>query len=276
MSVAPGLEQVQYFARGPWANYVDRKTGSHAALYTTTVTDMYEHFIRPQSMGNREDLRYLRLTNDDGVGLLIETEGRVNFSALHNTELDFIALSHDFELKHRPETILHFDYMQRGLGNGSCGPGTLDKYKVPSSGEYSYKLRFTPLVTPGAGYSVPTGEKSDIFLTSLTTEKTISDADYTATSALEHLYTLLTDLNIIAPHSSSASIITATLSASSRSALWVDFDRDFTFKDNEKLPKNGANTWLLSVPDGITSGTLKPTTSARTEKYTRTYVTTMP
>jgi beta-galactosidase len=257
MSVAPGLEQVQYFARGPWANYVDRKTGSHAALYTTTVTDMYEHFIRPQSMGNREDLRYLRLTNDDGFGLLIETEGRVNFSALHNTELDFIALSHDFELKHRPETILHFDYMQRGLGNGSCGPGTLDKYKVPSSGEYSYKLRFTPLVTPGAGYSVPTGEKSDIFLTSLTTEKTISDADYTATSAPEHLYTLLTDLNIIAPHSSSASIITATLSASSRSALWVDFDRDFTFKDNEKLPKNGANTWLLSVPDGITSGTYR-------------------
>jgi hypothetical protein len=34
--------------------------------------------------------------------------------------------------------------MQRGIGNGSCGPGTIDKYKCPTTGTFSYKLRITP------------------------------------------------------------------------------------------------------------------------------------
>ena len=123
-------------------------------------------------MGNREDLRYLRLTNDDGFGLLIETEGRVNFSALHNTELDFIALSHDFELKHRPETILHFDYMQRGVAAAHAAPALLTntKYRHPVNIPISYD---SLLSSPQAPATVCQQEKSDIFLTSLTTENNL-------------------------------------------------------------------------------------------------------
>ena len=47
--------------------------------------------------------------------------------------------------------------MQKGLGNGSCGPGTIDKYLCPSSGTYSFGLRFTPLalITDGVA-TIPT------------------------------------------------------------------------------------------------------------------------
>ena len=37
----------------------------------------------------------------------------------------------------------HFDYVQRGIGSGSCGPGVISKYVVPTSGTYGYTLRFT-------------------------------------------------------------------------------------------------------------------------------------
>ena len=37
----------------------------------------------------------------------------------------------------------HFDYMQRGLGNGSCGPGTLSQYYCPNSGQHSFTLRWS-------------------------------------------------------------------------------------------------------------------------------------
>ena len=34
-----------------------------------------------------------------------------------------------------------FDYMQRGLGNGSCGPGTESQYHCPSSRKLTHTLR---------------------------------------------------------------------------------------------------------------------------------------
>ncbi len=257
MVVSPGMEQVEYFARGPWSNYVDRKTGSHAAVYTTTVTDMYEHFIRPQSMGNREDLRFLKLTAADGFGLMVETEGRVNFSALHNTEQDFADVNHDWQLKHRDETVLHFDYMQRGLGNGSCGPGTLDKYKVPSSGEYTYKLRFTPLLTAGAGYQVPEGNKSESYLKELTAEGALSFTGYSASKAQEELYTLLHEVTVTAPHSSPAVVIIPTLSAKANMKMWVDFNSDYRFDSDEEMATDADGNFLLAVPEGVTSGTYR-------------------
>ena len=50
---------------------------------------------------------------------------------------------HEWELTPLSYTVAHFDYMQRGLGNASCGPGTISEYQCPSSGTYSYKLRMT-------------------------------------------------------------------------------------------------------------------------------------
>ena len=61
MQIAPGYENVQYYARGPESNYCDRKRGAFLGLYNTTVTDMKESFVRPNATGNREDLRRLAL-----------------------------------------------------------------------------------------------------------------------------------------------------------------------------------------------------------------------
>ena len=148
----PGeLSNVKYYARGPWANYIDRHTGSFLGEYTTTVADMNEYYLRPQTMGNRQDLRSLEMTNPEtGNGIRVDAEGEVAFSTLYWSDVQLKAKSHNWELSvpQRPadRTIYaHFDYRQLGLGNGSCGPGTTDAYKLPSSGTYSYKLRFSPV-----------------------------------------------------------------------------------------------------------------------------------
>lgn len=146
----PGeFEQVSYYARGPWENYTDRKSGSFLGRYTTTVTDMFEPYAHPQTTGNREDLRDLTIWNaSTGKGLRIETRGQVAFSLLHYKDESFSSsVLHPCDLSASSSTFAHFDYMQRGLGNGSCGQntGTLDKYACPSSGTYGYTLRFTPV-----------------------------------------------------------------------------------------------------------------------------------
>ena len=139
---------VTYYARGPLENYNDRCTGSYLGQYTTTVWDMNEYYLRPQSMGNRMDLRKLALADDKGNTIYVETEGNVAFSTLYWTDQELKAKSHNWELTIDDEpakrTIYaHFDCAQRGVGSGSCGPDVLSKYCAPTSGTQSCTLRFT-------------------------------------------------------------------------------------------------------------------------------------
>ena len=142
-SLNAGLDQVDYYAYGPWENYNDRKEGCMVGRYHTTVDDLFEkNYVKPQSMGNREGLRELRLANREGHGIQIETEGDVCFSALRYTDADLMHAQHAWELQQRPCIILHLDAAYRGLGNASCGPETMDKYKVVEL-PLNYKLRLS-------------------------------------------------------------------------------------------------------------------------------------
>ena len=151
MQFTGGFENVEYYARGPWSNYVDRKTGSYLGRYVTTVDDMIEENIHPQTYGDHQDLRELILSNGN-VALTIKTGGNVAYSLSHYDETQYCGTgdtmwsdgTHWYDLTKSNQIFAHFDYWQRGLGNGSCGGDScLNKYLCPSD-SYSYTLRFTP------------------------------------------------------------------------------------------------------------------------------------
>ena len=161
MEFVEEYSQVEYYARGPWENYTDRHSGSHIGRYHTTVDDMFEPYPKPQSMGNREGLRDLTLYKGNGnarEGFRIETLGQVAFSVLAYDDVALKNAAHTWELVRRGSTYAHFDYVQRGLGNGSCGQGTgtIAAYQLPTSGTYSHSLRFIPLAEYEAGSGIST------------------------------------------------------------------------------------------------------------------------
>lgn len=129
----PTLEEVEYYGKGPWENYNDRKTSSFLGVYKNSVTGFEEEYIRSQSMGNREDTRWLKIENAQKEGIQIEAINPFNFSILHFTDNQlWNDLKHGHELKNNrlSQSILNIDALQRGLGNQSCGPSPLDKYEV--------------------------------------------------------------------------------------------------------------------------------------------------
>ena len=138
------LSQVDYYALGPWENSNDRKDGVMAGRYQTTVPQMAEAYVKPQSTGNREELRELTLADHTGFGIRIETQGKVNFSALPYTDADLMQAQHMWELVPRAYTVLHLDAWLRGIGNASCGQDvdTLPQYRVPNQ-PLSYSLRLS-------------------------------------------------------------------------------------------------------------------------------------
>ena len=149
MQFAPGFENVEYYAKGPWSNYIDRQRGSLLGRYTTTVDGMFEEQSAPQTMGDRQGLRQLTLCND-GTQLQIATEGMVAFSLSHFDDAQFnydvfYGGKHPYDLVRSPQVFAHFDFWQRGIGNRSCGGDScLPQYMTPT-GAHAFTLRFTPM-----------------------------------------------------------------------------------------------------------------------------------
>ena len=147
MQFGEGFEQVEYYGRGPWANYPDRMTGSYLGRYVTCVNDLFEEYTHPQTNGDHQNLRDLTLTSSK-VALKIETVGDVSFSMSHYQESYWSAKTwmtkkHNDEMTRQGSIYAHFDAAISGVGNGSCGEGTPSQY-LPKTGSYSYTLRFTP------------------------------------------------------------------------------------------------------------------------------------
>ena len=138
------MSKVRYYARGPRSSYIDRLDGEDFGIYETTVKDMYEPFAHPQSNGNRIGLRWLTLTNNEGNGVKVETSGDVAFSLTPWTEAELRTARHEWELPTSNRVVAHFDAIQQGLGNKSCGPGPLSKYEIQKGKTYSNIVRFIP------------------------------------------------------------------------------------------------------------------------------------
>lgn len=143
VALNPTLEQVEWYGRGPIENYWDRKNAAYVGLYKNTVTGMEEAYVRAQSMGNRDDVRWLTLKSLDNQGIRITSKDHLNFSALHFTdpELWELTYGHDLDNIRRAEVILNLDCIQRGIGNGSCGPGPRPHYEIEKNKNYSYSFR---------------------------------------------------------------------------------------------------------------------------------------
>ena len=148
MQFAPGMENVEYYAKGPWSNYIDRQRSQMLGRYTTTVDGMFEEQSAPQTMGDRQGLRNLKLSGN-GTSLDITVEGMLAFSLSHVDDLQFnydvfYGGKHPYDLTRSPQVFAHFDSWQRGIGNHSCGGDScLPQYQVPT-GKHVVTMRFAP------------------------------------------------------------------------------------------------------------------------------------
>ncbi|MFS2186792.1 glycoside hydrolase family 2 TIM barrel-domain containing protein [Mucilaginibacter sp. Mucisp84] len=142
-----GLEHVEWYGRGPHENYSDRKESAGLGQYQKTVAEMLEPYERPQGMGNREDVHWLKVTDEENAGIMIVADGKLNFTVLHYTDQDLQTADHLYKLKPRRETVLSLDYKQLGIGNASCGPIPLPEYYIPTvPAGISFSIRpYTPI-----------------------------------------------------------------------------------------------------------------------------------
>lgn len=122
MQLPPDFNVVDYYGRGPWENYPDRKTGSFIGSYRTSVASEEVRYAKPQHTGNHEDTRKLVIFNDK-LMLDIRSLTPFSFAALPHSEYELTVAPHPEDLPASSATYLHINKAVTGLGGNSCGQG---------------------------------------------------------------------------------------------------------------------------------------------------------
>ena len=137
--------KISYFGRGPGESYIDKKLSQHFGNYTaTTVDDLWTPYEYPQESSNRTDVRHITLStsastppsptssNPISMKASFGSQPGFSFQACHYETADVDAATHPHELekKKKDYVVLRLDARHHGLGTGSCGPKTLEKYAL--------------------------------------------------------------------------------------------------------------------------------------------------
>lgn len=152
MELKNGYENLVYYGRGPQENYIDRCSSTFVGRYEDKVRNQYYEYIRPQETGNKTDVRWLILCNDNGVGIQITGLQPIAFSALHFAPEDLDPgltrkMQHSIDVIPRKNIFLHVDLKQRGLGgDNSWGMYPHSEYRLlDKKYSYSYRMKLVEL-----------------------------------------------------------------------------------------------------------------------------------
>ncbi|KAF2840099.1 glycoside hydrolase family 2 protein [Patellaria atrata CBS 101060] len=131
--------QLDWYGRGPGESYRDKKLSQRFGHYTVSdIDDLWTDYEYPQESANRTDTRWVKLNHNSGTEILaqfIDADGKrrpFDFMASHYMTADIEAAKHPYQLRHKKlnNIVLRLDTQHHGLGTGSCGPKTLEKYAL--------------------------------------------------------------------------------------------------------------------------------------------------
>lgn len=145
LQMPAGFENMSWYGRGISDSYWDRKDGYDVGIYNSTVREQFTNFVLPQETGNKTDVRWMAITDDENDGLMFDASSLMEASALHYTQEDLQQAKHPYQLVGTDNTVVTLDYAQMGLGTGSCGPVVLDQYTLPATRPYTFTFRMKPV-----------------------------------------------------------------------------------------------------------------------------------
>jgi beta-galactosidase len=141
MSLPETFNRLQWYGRGPFETYPDRKTGARIGVYNGNVAEQFVPYLIPQDNGVKTDVRWAALTNDAGMGWFFQGEEDLCVSA-HEYNLENLdRAEHAFQLQKDGLVHLYLDHAVSGVGGTPIK--TLEKYRV-KPGTYEFTIRLKP------------------------------------------------------------------------------------------------------------------------------------
>lgn len=141
-----------YYGKGPGENYIDRNNGDRLGVYDAKVADQYWGYVRPQESGNKTEVRYWQVKDENGKGLEFYSFAPMECSTLNYLASDLddgwdknAHQSHSGDLTPRDFSVVKLAARQRGLACvNSWGAIPLEQYRMPYQ-DYSFTYVIRPL-----------------------------------------------------------------------------------------------------------------------------------
>lgn len=135
-------DHVEWYGNGPAETYEDRKEGAKLGVYRNLVKDNVAQYMVPQECGNKTGVRYAKVTNRKGRGLLFAGDG-INFSALPWTPHEMENARHPYELPEVHYTVIRVAKQQMGVGgDDSWGALVHPEYLIDVSSKIEFTFTF--------------------------------------------------------------------------------------------------------------------------------------
>ncbi len=140
------FDQMRWYGPGPQETYSDRKLGAQTGIYDASVKNDFFHYAMPQESNNKVDVRWIKLTDPDGNGLIISSSERLSFSAWPYSMDDLEDAKHINELKVRDFVTVNIDMVQMGVGGDDSWSESA--WPHPEFRINAEELRYSFILTP--------------------------------------------------------------------------------------------------------------------------------
>jgi beta-galactosidase len=147
MATERSYDNISWFGRGPFENYIDKNYAADVGLYNLPINEFIENYTVPQENGNRTDVRWMFLNSPKTKdGLLIVADSLLSMSAWPYTEENIQNAKHTNKLKDAGFITLNIDLIQMGVGGNDSWSevaAPLEKYQIPAK-DYHYSFYIVP------------------------------------------------------------------------------------------------------------------------------------
>ena len=138
--------QVRYYGMGPKECYCDRACGARLDVHRYTAESNVSGYLNPQECGNRTGVRYVQVTDENGVGLEFRAEGKpFEMSVLPYSAYELEQAQHREELCKPYATWVRIAGKQMGVGgDDSWGAPVHTEYRIPASEPQAFSMTIRP------------------------------------------------------------------------------------------------------------------------------------
>ena len=137
MRLPADYTDINYYGRGPWENYPDRKGSAFLGRYQMPLSDYMTEYVHPQDNGNRCDVRWFEIAGSSRK-LRIEGCQPLCIPAWDYGEED-LGVGHPYELQRGKFVNLNIDLSVHGVGGtDTWGKRTLPQYTIDGNQAHHY------------------------------------------------------------------------------------------------------------------------------------------
>ncbi|MFV0366414.1 MAG: glycoside hydrolase family 2 TIM barrel-domain containing protein [Mangrovibacterium sp.] len=148
--IADAYRKIKWYGKGLYENYPDRDNGFMSGIYELPLDEFIEPYVVPQENGNREDVRWMYLSNkEEQAGILVVADSLLNMSVWAWTEENIHQAKHTNELVESGYLTLNIDLKTMGVGgNTSWGEMSIPEpqYRIKAQ-DYTYSFYLKPFAS---------------------------------------------------------------------------------------------------------------------------------